>query len=259
MRRTVTLVFLALSVLFFTDTVFAAEGLMLKLTRDASDIEDDYRNFYLSTGNLLELGGGLVVAGVLANTRADREIQSYYQRSLRSDATDAAAGVARVPGAIYVAVPALLAVHMLIPDDPAYRGVNTWAQKSLRALFLGGPLGLVLQRATGAERPDKNDSRWKPFKSSHGLSGHAFIGAVPFIMAGRMEDNIYLKGMFYGLSVLPGLSRINDNRHYFSQAAIGWYLAYLSSSVVDRKTDGSVSFMAVPRDGGLELRFNAIF
>jgi PAP2 superfamily protein len=259
MKRIVASVFLALSVLFFADTVFAAEGLMLKLNRDASDLEGDYRNFYLSTGNLLELGGGLVGAGVIANTKADREIQSYYQRRLRGDGTDAAANVARVPGEIYVTVPALLAVHMLIPEDSAYRGVDAWAQKSLRALFLGGPLGLVLQRAIGAERPDKNDSRWRPFKSSHGLSGHAFIGAVPFIMAARMEDNIYLKGMFYGLSVLPGLSRINDNQHYFSQVALGWYLAYLSSSVVDRKTDGSVSFMAVPRDGGLELRFNAIF
>lgn len=259
MKRIVAPVFLVISVLFFTNTIFAAEGVMLKLARDASDLEGDYRNFYLSTGNLLELGGGLVGAGVIANTKADREIQNYYQMRLRSDGTDAASNVARVPGEIYVAVPVLLAVHMLIPDDPAYSAVDAWAQKSLRALFLGGPLGLVLQRAIGAERPDKNDSRWRPFKSSHGLSGHAFIGAVPFIMAGRMEDNIYLKSVFYGLSVLPGLSRINDNQHYFSQVVLGWYLAYLSSSVVDRKTDGKVSFIVVPQDGGLELRFNAIF
>lgn len=259
-RNVVALVFLVIIQLVFTNSGFAADGMMLKMARDASDLEDDYRNFYLNTGNLLELGGGLVGAGVLANTKADREIQNYYQDRLRSSGTDSAASVARVPGDVYVAVPVLLAVHMLIPGDPAYSAVDTWAQKSLRALFLGGPLALVLQRVTGAERPnDKNDSRWKPFKSSHGLSGHAFVGAVPFIMAGRMEDNIYLKSMFYGLSVLPGLSRINDNQHYLSQVALGWYLAYLSSSVVDRKTDGRVSFVVIPQDGGLELKFNAIF
>lgn len=259
MKRNVALVFLVISLLVFTNSSFAAEGMMLKMARDASDLEDDYRNFYLNTGNLLRLGGGLVGAGVVANTKADREIKNYYQDRLRSSGTDSAASVARVPGEIYVAVPLLLAVHILIPDSSSYSTVDTWAQKSLRALFLGGPLGLVLQRATGAERPEANDSRWKPFKSSHGLSGHAFIGAVPFIMAARMEDNIYLKSMFYGLSVLPGLSRINDNQHYFSQVALGWYLAYLSSSVVDRKTDNRVSFVVVPQSGGLELKFSAIF
>ncbi len=259
MQRIYVVVLVVISIFAFTGSSLAAEGVMLKLTHDASDLEGDYGNFYLDTGNLLFLGGGLAGAAVLANTKADREVQNYYQKRLRSGGTDSAASVARVPGEIYVTVPLLLAVHLLIPDGPSYGAVDAWAQKSLRALFLGGPLGLVLQRAIGAERPDKNDSRWRPFKSSHGLSGHAFVGAVPFIMAGRMEDNIYLKSMFYGLSVLPGLSRINDNQHYLSQVALGWYLAYLSSSVVDRNKDNRAAFVIVPLDGGLEFRFSAIF
>ncbi len=257
MKRIAAPVLLVLSLFVFTSTCFAAEGLMLKIDSDASDLEGDYKAFYLNAGNLLELGGGIVGAGIIANTKADREIRNYYQERLRSSATYSVSSVARVPGELYVTVPLLLAVHLMIPQD--YGAVDVWAQKSLRALFLGGPLGLVLQRAIGAERPAHDDSRWRPFKSSHGLSGHTFVGGVPFIMAARMEDNIYLKSMFYGLSVLPGLSRINDDQHYFSQVVLGWYLAYLSSSVVDRKTDGKVSFAATPQNGGLVLRFNAIF
>jgi len=61
---------------------------------------------------------------------------------------------------------------------------------------------------TGASRPSEGDSKWRPLKDSNGLSGHAFIGAVPFITAAKMNDNPYIKTILYGFSVLPGLTRI---------------------------------------------------
>jgi len=48
-----------------------------------------------------------------------------------------------------------------------------------------------------------------------------------------MKTFILIKAI---LSILPGLSKINDNKHYFSQVALGWYLAFLSCDVID-KTD----------------------
>jgi membrane-associated phospholipid phosphatase len=60
------------------------------------------------------------------------------------------------------------------------------------------------------------------------VSGHAFIGAVPFITAAQMTDKIWAKGLFYTLSTIPGWSRVNDNAHYLSQVLLGWYLGYLS-------------------------------
>jgi len=38
------------------------------------------------------------------------------------------------------------------------------------------------------------------------------------------------------LAYLAGLSRINDDEHYFSQVALGWWIAYLAADSVD-KTD----------------------
>ena len=80
-------------------------------------------------------------------------------------------------------------------------------------------------------------SDWHPFKDSHGVSGHTFVGAVPFlVMAGMVDQNIWLKSFLYAASTAAGISRINDNAHYLSQVALGWYLAWESSdTVLDRE------------------------
>ena len=58
------------------------------------------------------------------------------------------------------------------------------------------------------------------------------MGALPFITAAKMTDKPLLKVAWYSLSVMPGISRINDNAHYLSQVALGWTLSYLVSSAV---------------------------
>ncbi len=64
------------------------------------------------------------------------------------------------------------------------------------------------------------------------------MGAVPFITAAKMTDNPTIKAFLYLSSTLCGLSRINDNAHYFSQSALGWWLAYLAAiSVGETKTE----------------------
>jgi PAP2 superfamily len=69
------------------------------------------------------------------------------------------------------------------------------------------------------------------------VSGHTYFGSVPFITAAKMSENLYQKGILYVLSTFPALSRINDDKHYFSQVALGWYLAYLSCAVVEKGSD----------------------
>lgn len=202
------------------------------IARDITSIKTDYENFYLDKGNLIKLGIGIGVAGIFANTSMDNDIQKFYQDNIRDETTDNTSKILKIPGEVFITIPLLLSSHLLLRDTPA----GEWAQKSLRAIVVGAPAGLFIQRATGAPRPSEDDSKWRPFKDSNGLSGHAFIGAVPFITAAKMNDNPYLKGIFYGLSILPGLSRINDNKHYLSQTALGWYLAFLSCNAVE-KTD----------------------
>jgi len=227
------------------------------LSKDLANIKDDYKNFYLSKNSLIQLGIGIGCAGILANTSMDGDIQEFYQDNVRSDATDDLSKVLKVPGNIFITVPILMGTYLAFNESSA----GEWAQKSLRALIVGAPAGLLLQRVTGASRPSEGDSKWRPFHDANGLSGHAFIGAVPFITAAKMNENPYMKGLLYGLSFLPGLSRINDNEHYFSQAALGWYLALLSCNAVEKTNmRNNTKFALVPlSDKGLMMTINRSF
>ncbi|MEZ6069860.1 MAG: hypothetical protein R3C10_06170 [Pirellulales bacterium] len=91
---------------------------------------------------------------------------------------------------------------------------------------------LALQAVTGASRPGEStsESHWKPFDDNNGVSGHAFMGAIPFMSAAKMTDNIWFKGALYAASALPAMSRVSDDDHYFSQAFLGWWMAYMAAS-----------------------------
>ena len=105
-----------------------------------------------------------------------------------------------------------------------------------------------MQRATGASRPDKSDdgSRWKPFNDSNGVSGHAFIGAVPFLGAARMSSNRLLRYGLYVASTLTAWSRINDNDHYTSQAILGWHLAWEAVKAVSESNENNKELKVYP-------------
>ena len=110
--------------------------------------------------------------------------------------------------------------------------------------------------AVGADRPAEGDSKWGAYQNFHGVSGHTYFSAVPFITAAKMSENPYQKAIFYGLSTLTGISRINDDKHYFSQSALGWYLAYLSCAVVEKGNDqreGRVHVQLAPVPKGIAV------
>jgi len=224
MREVIAAVF---TVLFLIAPIVArAEGMLERFGGAGERLYGDYRAFYLDGATYLRLGGGLAAGGALANTEADGEVRDYYQENFRSAATDDISDLSRLPGEALFTVPAL-AVFYISTD-------NRWAERSLRALLIGAPLGLFLRSATGGGRPTEGASDWKPFSNNNGLSGHSFIGASPFITAAKMEERAFARWLYYGASMLPALSRINDDEHYFSQAALGWYLAYLSASAVEK-------------------------
>ena len=76
--------------------------------------------------------------------------------------------------------------------------VGEWGSRSLRTFAVGAPPLYVLQLATGASRPaDGHGSHWHWFNDNNGVSGHAFIGAVPFLAAAEMVENPWAKGSLY--------------------------------------------------------------
>jgi hypothetical protein len=223
------------------------------ISRGFDAVKTDLGNFYLDRETLTGLGIGVAGAAVFANTGMDRYLRTRYQDDLRSGKTDKAANIFNISrtALVLVLAPAYIGTYgagKLLHDST----MEQWAMNSIRATVAGGPALLFVAAATGPDRPGEGSSHWKPFQSTHGISGHAFLGGIPFITAAKMSENPYRKAILYGLSALPGLARINDDRHYFSQSALGWYLAYLSCAVVRNGSDrqegrGHVRFAPVPK------------
>jgi membrane-associated phospholipid phosphatase len=94
---------------------------------------------------------------------------------------------------------------------------------------------ILMQHLTGGSRPQEGNepSDWKLFQDSNGVSGHAFVGALPFMTAAKMSDEIGLKIAFYTCAAFAGLSRIDDDAHYPSQVLLGWWMAYAAVRSVD--------------------------
>jgi hypothetical protein len=105
---------------------------------------------------------------------------------------------------------------------------------------------LALYGLLGSGRPDRHDSHWHPFRDVHGISGHTFTGAIPFLTAAAMTDNPWLRGALFLGSFATGWSRIHDDRHYLSQAALGWWVAYLAVRSVDQTQDEQRSLLVAP-------------
>ena len=227
------------------------------ISRGYEAVKTDFGNFYLDRANLTRLGIGVGVAAVFANTGMDQYIRDKYQSSTRSHVTDQATKIFNSTGSevALVLAPAYLGAYGVGKwlHNPT---MVEWATNSFRATIVGGPALLVLAAATGADRPDEGDSNWGSYQNFHGVSGHTYFSAVPFITAAKMSENPYQKAIFYGLSTFPALSRINDDQHYFSQVALGWYLAYLSCAVVEKGNDrqeGRTHVLLAPVPKGLAI------
>jgi len=223
------------------------DGETTPFKRFVQDVVDDHRRHY-KPEVLVDLLPPLLVAGTLANTNADRWIADSWQDDTRSDASDNVARVFLHAGDAAqnrISAP-LYTLTMLAAGYEGHEDrdapVATWAARSLRANILGGPQAFVLTYALGSHRPDVGDSRWNPMNDNDGVSGHSFYGAVPFLTAARMSEQagwpVGWKYSFYTLSMLPAWARINGNRHYTSQAVMGWSVAWLATrTIADRKTD----------------------
>ncbi len=196
-------------------------------TASVETVKRDYANFY-ARERLVRVGLGLGAGMLLANTNLDRQIQTWYQQDVRHARTDTISQSVKLFGEGQYVIPAsllLAGITYIAPHSP----IGAWGAYSTRAYLTGGPMMLFLQRATGGSRPEESahDAQWRPFYDDNGVSGHAFVGAVPWLTLGKMSrENVLLKYGAYAVSTATAWSRINDNKHYLSQAVLGWYIAW---------------------------------
>ena len=231
-----------------------AEG---RIARVRDTVYQEYRRFY-SWDTLKKMTLGIGLAGVLANTSMDGEIQGWVQGSLRNEDTNELSESVKPFGEGVITIPLYAGAALvgeLTEGNEWGSATGEWGRRSLRAIVVGAPPMLFLQKAIGASRPKEDDSRWRPFNDNNGVSGHSFMGAVPFIAAAKMAENRYAQYSLYLGSMLCGCSRINDNCHYFSQAALGWWTAYLAASCGERREKGERQVLICPRPvaGGIGI------
>lgn len=210
-------------------------------------VASDHCYFY-SSHNLSMLGLTFAGGAVMAHTAIDRNLHDFVQENVRnanSDEWTEALGLNKEVGNGFYTLPlfGVAAVAGQYYDDvESVRTIGEWGERSLRTFVVGAPPLVAGQLLTGGSRPyelskTEHNSHWHPFQDNNGVSGHAFMGAIPFLSVAKMAENPWIKGGFYVISTLPGLSRINDGAHYSSQVLIGWTLAYLASEAVDETFD----------------------
>lgn len=228
----------------------------------------DQRNFY-SGESMSMLAGGLMVGAAVANSTLDEGIHKHFQSSVRRASSDDwfnSLHASKELGDGFYTLPIFVTAWgtgAMFPESPYAMAGSRWGEKSIRGFLLGAPSVIVLQRITGGSRPDEipQGSEWRAFRDNNGISGHAFMGSLPFITAAKMTKNPAGKAIFYAGSTIAPLSRVNDSAHYSSQVALGWWLAFLAASAVDATDDPKSKWRFLPymtSDGSglaLEYRF----
>ncbi|MDB6096293.1 MAG: superfamily protein [Francisellaceae bacterium] len=229
-----------------------------------TDVKADVSN-YLETDNLFLLGDAFLASGILANTGLDKSIRKSWQKNIKGSKSDSFfKGPQHIGGIVWKSFPIYLGAMILgeMSYGTKFSGpIFEWGYRSLRTGFIG-----VVQQASftlilGSGRPINNaTSNWQPFRHRTGVSGHSFYGAIPFLTAAHMTNPLPLRALLYGLSTLPGISRINSDAHYFSQVVMGWSIAFLSSASVYRtevlrgdKKDDPIQFGFYPHKDGAML------
>nr|GHT29231.1 hypothetical protein FACS18942_10270 [Planctomycetales bacterium]GHT37548.1 hypothetical protein FACS189427_10630 [Planctomycetales bacterium] len=211
-----------------------------------NNVREDHRNYY-SKSVFWKLGLAIGVHAAVSNTSIDRQFRNWYQNDIRSSRTDDVSKNFKVlgEGSIWLPVFGAAALTSCLGQKfcPSFRPANgvigEFAVKTTRSYLVGTPTLLLGQFCLGSSRPSdlrSYHSAWRPFQDDNSFSGHAFIGATPFLTAAAMTDKIWLKSVFYTCSTFAGISRINDDAHYTSQVLLGWYIAYLSVQSIS-KTD----------------------
>lgn len=174
----------------------------------------------------LKLGAAVAGAGVVIYSGLDEAVTAAHDRHVRSDGSARVARVGYEGGQRpwFLAWAAVAAIDAWWRSGPFSR----WGRANFEAMVVGLPLLWTVQRVLGADRPsaDAPTPDWQPFRTDHAASGHAFIGAVPWLTAARAAGLHRWRPALLAGSWLSGWSRLHDRKHYLSQVWLGWFIAW---------------------------------
>jgi hypothetical protein len=204
------------------------------VSAEASRLAEAGRRCYSRRG-FLQLGGALLGAGALIYSGADAGVDRWHRDRVRSPASDALACGLKPLGER----PWFLAWGLLALLDARWRStpLTRWGRRNFGAMVVGLPILWGLQYGMGASRPtdgaNRRGPRWgRPLRDDNSASGHAFMGAVPWLTAARLADGPWPRAAAYAGSLLTGWSRLNDRKHYLSQVWLGWFAAWSATAAI---------------------------
>lgn len=248
----------------FILTRFILSSFILMMSFSAANAEglyeslkSDYSEFYQSNHNN-RMFKVFAAGALMANSDIDQEFQDNYQDNIRSASTDDLSKTAKLFGEGKLLIP--ISILAMTLGNGSSLPISEWGNKTLRSFLTGAPGMLLMQRATGGSRPyDNGGSDWEPFEDSNGVSGHAFIGSIPFIVLAEINAQdplIYYSA--YALSGLAAWSRMNDDDHYLSQSILGWYFGYESAQAILNPRSKNTAWTKSPMltENGIGVSFN---
>ena len=209
------------------------------ISRSYETLKTDFGNFYLDRGNLTKARRSASPGPPCSPTRGSIGISATSTRTTcEAMKPTKATKIFNITGTevALVLAPAYLGAYGAgkLLHNPT---MEEWALKSFRATVVGGPALVLVAAATGGDRPTEGDSKWGAFQNFHGVSGHTYFSAIPFITAAKMSENPYQKAILYGLSTLRGSPGSTTTSTIFPMWPLAWYLAYLSCAVVEKGND----------------------
>jgi hypothetical protein len=227
--------FCILFLLLCSKATFSGERINIDGHQIFKTVFEDYQAFYTSDvayRAMLAFSAG----AIMAHSPIDTEFQDFYQQEIRSSFTDDFSAVSKLFGEKILMIPiAAMATSYQVVDGDAFWG--KWGEMALRSYLLGSPIIGITKPLTGGSRPRDHyqDANWRPFNDDNGVSGHAFVGAVPFLTLASMPQlSKTQQTVAYIASGFTAVSRINDEAHYLSQALLGWYVAWEAVNAVNK-------------------------
>jgi membrane-associated phospholipid phosphatase len=194
----------------------------------------------------------------------DREIYDFFQNN-RTETTDAISKYAIAPwGSGLYSIPLLAGIYLTGIKNDHHRNI---ALTGLKAFLLSGGAAEVTKYIFHRHRPDDNDSPdpylWEgPFQFTTDFtsfpSGHTTTAfAVASVLAQGYRDKIWVGLTSYTIASLVGLSRINDGKHWATDAIAGAALGTLIGTTLSRinfSSDPKFAINPSTTAGGFELK-----
>jgi membrane-associated phospholipid phosphatase len=177
--------------------------------------------------------GAIALGGLSALMMLDGPVQRFAQHNNGTGA-DNVASVVRHFGQpeIYGTVTLGLAAVGLAAGNPRLTGA---AKRIGASLLLAGATATGAKELFGRPRPESSldADGFSPFSGQASMpSGHT---TMAFALATSLSDEIHRPWAtvgLYGMATAVGWSRINDNRHWFSDVAAGALVGITSSKLV---------------------------